>query len=462
MSRQPQNLDFTSLRACARRVFAAGLTAADPSRAVKRALTYGTDGLSVRLSPLTDSGPIRREPWPAVRLIAAGKAAIPMMAAACDVIPDGLLVTDPIAVTNYENAASLAGVRVLSAGHPLPDKNGLAAGKIIHDGARHAAAGELLLALISGGASALVPLPAAGITLEAKIAATEVLLACGAEITEINTVRKHLSQLKGGGLARLAAPADLHALVLSDVLSDDISSIASGPTAPDPSTYAEAMDVFCRHAAWSRLPTSIRLHLRNGRDGRIADTAKPGDPAFERVVNTLVGSNRLSLGSIRDDARARGFRVEILDHCLTGEARDAGQRFARAAAILFDAIQPGEQHALLAGGETTVTLSGDGLGGRNQELALAFAIAAEQLDLPANWVFLSGGTDGRDGPTDAAGGLVDPGTLRRIRRAGGEPARFLAENDAYHALEAAGDLFKTGATGTNVADLQILLLRPSA
>ncbi len=461
MSRSENHAETGSPRAHAREMFSAGVAAADPGKAVRRALIYGPRGLSIRLNPLAGTQSERNRPWPAVRLIAVGKAAMPMVAAACDVIPAERFTVQPIAVTNYENARSLAGVRGFSAGHPLPDANGIIAGKAVRDCVRDSVANELVLALISGGGSALLPLPAAGISLKEKTAATDVLLACGAKIHEINTVRKHLSQLKGGGLARLAAPADVHALVLSDVLGDDMSIIASGPTAPDPSTFAAAMDVFSRYDVWARVPTSIRSHLRNGRDGLLADTPKPGDPAFQCVVNTLVGSNRLSLNAIRGDAQAQGYRTQVLDDCLTGEARGAGLRFARAAAARFESNGAGERIALLAGGETTVTLTGAGLGGRNQEMALAFAVAAEQLNLPPNWVFLSAGTDGRDGPTDAAGGLVDPGTLRRIREAGGRPDRYLADNDAYHALQAAGDLLKTGATGTNVADLQILLLHES-
>jgi hydroxypyruvate reductase len=290
-----------------------------------------------------------------------------------------------------------------------------------------------------------------------KIAATNLLLASGADIGEMNTVRKHLSRLKGGGLARLAARADLHALILSDVLGDDLSTIASGPTVPDPTTFADAKAVLERRGVWQKLPATVRDHIERGVSEQLQETPKPGDPVFERTGSTLIGSNAVSLQAMRKAAEDAAFRVIIHDDCLRGEAREAAQGFVHAALAAAAAGGP-RPLALMAGGETTVTLRGSGRGGRNQEMALAFALAAEKEGLSGNWAFLSGGTDGRDGPTDAAGGVVDPGTLARIRDGGADPAALLADNDSYRALSAADDLLRTGATGTNVADLQVLLI----
>jgi hydroxypyruvate reductase len=315
--------------------------------------------------------------------------------------------------------------------------------------------GELVLVMISGGGSALLPFPAEGISLADKIATTDLLLACGASIDQINCVRKHLSRLKGGGLARLAAPADLHALILSDVMGDDPSAIASGPTVPDDTRFADAVAVLNDFGIWSKAPSSVRDYLEKGCRGEVAETPKSADPLFDKTGYTLVGSNRISVDATLRMARDLGYDALLYSDRLSGEASDAAERLVRHAARLH---QQGLNRptALLAGGETTVTLKGGGRGGCNQEMALAFALAAERESLPGDWVFLSGGTDGRDGPTDAAGGLVDPTTLSRIKSA----QALLDDNDSFRALSQSGDLLITGATGTNVADLQVVLLRP--
>ena len=442
-----------ALRSQARSFFLAGVEAADPGKAVARRLVRGDGGLEINRA----SGDVRGGQWGRVRVVAFGKAACTMARAAAAGVPERLFVAPGIAVTNYDNAAEVPGFEVIGAGHPLPDQNGVKGAQAIAAAVGEAGAGELVLVLISGGGSALVPYPAEGLTLADKVAATDLLLASGADIGEINTVRKHLSQLKGGGLARLAAPADLHALVLSDVLGDDLSTIASGPTVPDPTTFADARAVLTRYGAWDRVPAPVRAHIESGCAGAAPETPKPGDPVFARAEATLVGSNGVSLQAMRAAAEAAGRTALVHDDCLTGEAREAAEGFAVAAA---DRLRQGGAGpvALVAGGETTVTLTGRGRGGRNQEMALAFALAAEHHGLAGRWVFLSGGTDGRDGPTDAAGGLVDPGTLARIRDAGGDAQALLADNDSYRALGLAGDLLVTGATGTNVADLQVLLI----
>jgi hydroxypyruvate reductase len=443
----------TTLRQRARDIFQAGVGAADPESAVARTLVDRSGRLEVRRG----SGDVRAKAWTGVRVLAFGKAACAMARAAGQVIPKGLFHAPGIAVTNYENMAELSGFQVTGAGHPLPDENGVKGAAAIAAAAGEAGTGELVLVLISGGGSALLPYPAEGLTLADKVATTDLLLASGADIGEMNTVRKHLSRLKGGGLARLAAPADLHALILSDVLGDDLSTIASGPTAPDPTTFADAQAVLTRTGVWDRASAPVRDHVTRGVRGEVPETPKPGDPVFASAEATLVGSNAVSLEAMRAAAEAAGHAVLVHSERLEGEARDAGGGFAAAAA---EAIEPQDRRplVLVAGGETTVTIKGGGRGGRNQEMALAFALAAEKCGLSGHWAFLSGGTDGRDGPTDAAGGLVDPDTCARIRAAGGDIDALLGDNNSYEALRLAGDLLMTGATGTNVADLQVLVI----
>ncbi|MGZ5055239.1 MAG: glycerate kinase type-2 family protein [Methylobacter sp.] len=439
------------LRQDALSIFKAGIAAADPYQAVKHYLTPRLLGNHSK-----------------VHLIAFGKAACAMAQAAQEIIPAGMLAGRGIAVTNYENVISVNNVDVIGASHPLPDEAGLKAAQLIADRVRNTQQNELVLVLVSGGGSALIPYPAGQITLQEKIATTDLLLACGATINQINCVRKHLSLLKGGGLARMAMPADVHALILSDVLGDDLSSIASGPTVADETTYDDAIEILKDKGIWDRVPVSVRQHLEQGKLGHIAETPKPGDDIFKNTGHTLIGSNTISVNAMLEAARKLGYETELYSKHLSGEARIVGtalvaqciERRLPKVGALGEVARQDKPTALLAGGETTVTLKGNGRGGRNQEMALAFALAAEQNGLTGNWAFLSGGTDGRDGPTDAAGGIVDSNTVKRMTQAGINPIQLLDNNDSYTALKASDDLMNTGATGTNVADLQILLIQP--
>jgi glycerate 2-kinase len=444
MSLLADQADLALLRQDALSIFKAGIAAADPYQAVKRCLTPRLLGNHSK-----------------VHLIAFGKAACAMAQAAQEIIPAGMLAGRGIAVTNYENATSVDNVDVIGASHPLPDEAGLKAAQMIADRVQDAQQNELVLVLVSGGGSALIPYPASQITLQEKIAATDLLLACGATINQINCVRKHLSRLKGGGLARMAAPADLHALILSDVLGDDLSSIASGPTVADDTTYADAIEILEAKGIWDQVPASVRQHLEQGKQGRIAETPKPGDDIFKNTRHTLIGSNTISVNAMLVAARKLNYEAELYSEHLSGEARTVGATLvAQCVERRIKSPTQNKPIALLAGGETTVTLKGNGRGGRNQEMALAFALAAEQHGLTGNWAFLSGGTDGRDGPTDAAGGIVDNNSIKRMTQAGVNPIERLENNDSYTALKASEDLVNTGATGTNVADLQILLIQP--
>jgi hydroxypyruvate reductase len=437
--------DPALIRQDALSIFQAGIAAADPYQAVKRYLVPELFG-----------------DYSKVHLIAFGKAACAMAQAAQEIIPTEKLAGRGIAVTNYENVTRIDNVDVIGAAHPLPDANGLKAAQIIADRVQHAQDHELVLVLVSGGGSALIPYPAGQITLQEKIATTDLLLASGATINQINCVRKHLSQLKGGSLARMAAPAHLHALILSDVLGDDLSSIASGPTVADDTTYADATEVFKAKGVWEQVPANVRQHLEQGELGYIAETPKSGDDVFKNTGHILVGSNTISVNAMLGAAKNLGYETELYSDHLCGEARTVGATLvAQCVERRLKSSPKNKPIALLAGGETTVTLKGNGRGGRNQEMALAFAIAAEQQGLTGSWAFLSGGTDGLDGPTDAAGGIVDQNTIKRMTQAGVNPTELLENNDSYTALKSSNDLVITGATGTNVADLQILLILPA-
>ena len=446
---------LAQMRGHARTMFADAVAAADPRAAVVRILNTESNSFQSRNASNPDSSQLQELLQRKVRVVAFGKAAITMTEGALECVPEDLLIEAPVAVTSYENVIQHGKIQILGAGHPIPNADGLKAARKIAKTVRAAKADELILALISGGASALLPMPPPSITLEDKRNATQLLLTSGADIHEINTVRKHLSELKGGGLARLAYPAALQVLILSDVLDNDPGTIASGPTAGDLTTFSDAKGVFLRRGIWEQIPNSIQAHLDRGCDGLIDETTLPEDEIFRDVSNTIVGSNLISLDSICQSAKSAGYDVQIVSKALTGEARSVAEKF------LMRASAPIERPtAFVAGGETTVTVRGSGLGGRNQEMALTFAIDADSRFNNLSWVFLSGGTDGIDGPTDAAGGLVDPGTIARIHNAGYDPRLLLDNNDAYHALDHAGDLLVTGATGTNVADLQILLIHP--
>lgn len=413
-----------TLRDRARDLFVIGCEAADPARALAAALDR---------APL----PVPR-PGGTRHVIALGKAAVPMAV----LMRERLTGTafDMIVVTNYENARDVPGATVFAAGHPVPDENGARAAVAVERMLASATADDRVIALISGGGSALLPAPAAGLTLADKAEVNRLLLANGFEIAEINLVRQHLSRLKGGGLLRVAAPAPVSAYILSDVIGDDLRVIASGPTVAPVAGREAARALLRDRGLWSALPEAARQAL--SRDGDAGGEAP--EPS-----NILIGSNRQSLDAI---AAAAGPQAIIVNDHLTGDVEEAAGAIVSAAV----AAPKGAPACLIFGGETTVTLRGNGRGGRNQELALRVALAMP--DLARDWAFLSGGTDGRDGPTDAAGGLVDAGTAGRIRAAGGSPEALLADNDSHAALALAGDLLVTGATGTNVADLQILML----
>ncbi len=391
-------------RDLARRIFAAGVIAADPVAAVTRHLDQVAD--------------------PAL-IIAVGKAARGMAQAALARFAG----VPAIVVTNYENAQPLDGATVHAAGHPVPDDSGASAAKAVIAALRNAKGP--VLALISGGGSALLPAPAGALTLADKIAVNTLLLGSGLDIRDMNLIRQQLSDLKGGGMLRHAAPHPVTALILSDVVGDDLSAIASGPTAPPIGTAAQAVALLQNAALWDRVPPAVRDHLGKARPV----------PDLPAAHNILIGSNAQSVAAM---AQAAGTAFVIPDP-VTGDVADAAR-------LICDQARPG---ITLWGGETTVVLQGTGRGGRNQELALRIALEAARRGW-RDWTCLQGGSDGRDGPTDAAGGIVDQDTLAKI----GDLAALLANNDSYAALAQADGLLMTGATGTNVADLGVLIRGP--
>jgi hydroxypyruvate reductase len=387
-------------------------------------------------------------------VLAAGKAAPAMAAAAEGVL--GPRIADGLAVSNAPGPR-LRRTRLHLTGHPLPDARGVEAAHAVEAMVRGLTPEDVLVVLLSGGASALLPAPVPGVSLEEKAAVTSLLLRAGADITELNTVRKHLSRLKGGGLARAAAPARVVTLVLSDVVGDDLSTIASGPTVPDPTTYAEARRVLDDRGIASAVPASVRRHLDAGVRGERPETPKPRDPVFRRVRTRVIGSNRLSVQAAAREARRRGLRPLLLSTRLEGEAREVARVLV---AVLRECVESGAPASppvcLLAGGETTVTVRGDGRGGRNQEMAVA--AAAGLASFPVDAVVAALATDGIDGASEAAGGVADRTSVARARALGlAAPAAFLAANDSNGFLAPLGDLIVTGPTGTNVVDLAVLL-----
>jgi hydroxypyruvate reductase len=421
-----------------RAILSASLAAADPEEAVLRAVRLEGDAI------LAGGERFKAD---RVFVLAAGKAAGAMARAAEQLF--GRRIKGGLIVTKHGNEASSERLETLFAAHPEPDEKGVEAARRAEELARSLGEGDLLLALISGGASALLADPAPPTELADLKDLTGALLRSGANISEINTVRKHVSVLKGGGLASLAAPAPTLALLLSDVVGDDPSAIASGLTAPDPTTLEETRRVLERYGI--EPPESIAQHLRDA-----AETPKPGDALFERVANVLCGSGRHAAEAASEKARELGYEPMLLSTTVTGDARGIASVYA---AVIREVLESGNPLpapcAVVSGGEATVTVRGSGMGGPNQEFALALAV---ELDGVGGWAALAADTDGNDGPTDAAGGLATGATADAIRDGGIDPEDALADNDAHAALEAGGALLVTGPTGTNVNELRVALV----
>ena len=388
-----------------------------------------------------------------VRVLAAGKAAVPMAQAASRMLGDrvrrGLIVgVVPVGAPS----SSALPYPMIVGGHPTPTAESERGGREALALAASLQEGETLVVLLSGGASALMAVPAQGVTLEDKQATTRQLLRAGADIHALNTVRKHLSAIKGGGLAA-RAPGPSVTLAISDVVGDDLSVIGSGPTVSDASTFGDALDILRRFGGEAAYPAPIVERLRNGAAGRVPETPKPGDPRLERARTSVIGGRRDAMDGAAAKATSLGYHVVRIDDAVVGEARVAGPSHLRA--CLARATGIGRPACIVSSGETTVRVTGDGKGGRNQEFVLACVDALATASVTA--LVASVGTDGIDGPTDAAGATVDNTTAERARAARLAPSTFLDRNDAYGFFAGLGDLIITGPTGTNVGDLQLVL-----
>ncbi len=429
-------------------IFRAGLEAVDPMEAVAGAVRRDGDELVVA------GRSYRLEDYERIFVIGAGKAGAPMARAMEEILGDRL--TSGKITVKYGHTVPLDKVETKEAGHPIPDEQGIEGAEGITSVANQAGEKDLVFCVISGGGSALLVSPAEGISLPEKQAVTSELLACGASIEEINTVRKHLSGVKGGQLARACWPATVVTLILSDVVGDPLDVIASGPTVPDSSSFGECLEIVNRHELAATLPPPVMKRIEAGAKGALPETPKEGEKVFERVQNEIVGNSLSAVLAASRKAESLGYTPLILSTRIEGETREVAHVHA---AIFREVLATGfplkPPACILSGGETTVTLKGKGKGGRNQEFSLAVALHIQGED---RIFFLSGGTDGTDGPTDAAGAFADGTTVERARALNMDAGRTLDENDSYHLFDALGDLLITGPTNTNVMDLRICLI----
>jgi hydroxypyruvate reductase len=441
-----------SLRAAAFQIFRSALQAGDVSTLIPKFLKRENSRLTIGHLAV-DRSTIKR-----LLVIGAGKASGAMAHSVEEILGDA--VSDGLVVVKDGYRSHSQIIRHVEAGHPIPDARGQKAAQEIITLAESATADDLILCLLSGGGSALLPAPITGISLADKQSVTQLLLTAGATINELNTIRKHLSRLKGGQLARLASPARVVTLILSDVIGDRLDVIASGPTAPDDSTYADAWSVLDRFGLLEEVPRSVLSHLERGRRGEIPDTSKRNDPLFDRVTNLLIGNNRLITDAALSAAQSLGFTARLVTAELQGDAREAAKNFTfMANEIRQSGASVKTPACLIAGGETTVTVKGSGKGGRCQEFCLASALAIEGL---SDSVVFAAGTDGTDGPTDAAGAIADGTTVARGRSKGLSAEKFLENHDSYNFFSQLGDLVKTGPTNTNLLDLYLLLVAKTA
>jgi glycerate-2-kinase len=437
-------------------IYLSAVRAADPYHAVMNHISLAGNVLSAGGEDY-DVERFRR-----IVVIGAGKGTAPMAQAVEENLNDR--INEGIVIVKYGHTRPLRKIVQREAAHPLPDEAGLRATAEIRELLKKAREETLVICLLSGGASSLLVAPADGITLDDKRVITDLLLSAGAKIQELNSVRKHISAVKGGRLAETAYPATIITMVLSDVIGDRLDVIASGPTVPDSTSFRDALHVIHKYSLEKKIPSGVFSLLHLGVAGVIPDTPKSGAVFFQKVRNIIVGSIRQSLEAARVRAAELGFEPQLLTSELQGEAREAARFLAQTALSARDSMKAGERRCLLSGGETTVTVRGTGKGGRNQELALAFALEIAGRD---GLSLLSAGTDGTDGPTDAAGAVVDGTTAPKARELGMIPMEYLANNDSYTFFQKFDELtggkahLTTGPTGTNVMDMQIILVEGS-
>ena len=440
-----------TLRADAGKIWSAALRAVNPELAVRSCVRRRGSRLTV------GSRRIELDEVEDVWIVGAGKAAAPMAQALERVL--GKRVSGGMLVTKYGHGLPLKRISLLEAGHPLPDANGLAAGeqliRFVHENVKPA---DLVFCLLSGGGSALLVAPAAGISLEDKLECTRRLLRAGASIHEMNSIRKHLSAIKGGGLARLLCRGTVISLILSDVVGDSLDTIASGPLVPDKTTFADCLEILHKFGITDLVRPAVKNRLEEGAAGKVPETPKQGDPVFRQKENWIVGSNAKACTSAAAAARRLGYRTLVLTSQLEGDTGEAaGFHMSVAEEVVFQNRPLRRPACLISGGETTVRVKGGGKGGRNQEFVLS--CAARLARIPAPIVVASIGTDGTDGPTDAAGAVADNTTLARSIKFG---ARFLQDslndNNSYEFFKRLGDLIITGPTRTNVMDIRLILI----
>ena len=441
-------MSLEKLRADAAAIFEAGLKAVDPVNAVKKKLKLdnGTLSLEDRTYDLKD--------YKNIYVIGMGKAAASMASAIEDILSDQ--ITAGIVNVKYGHSVPLKIIKVNEAGHPVPDEKGLKGTREIVDLLENSAGDDLIICLISGGGSALLPLPAAGITLEEKQELTTALLHCGATIHEMNALRKQISGVKGGRLARLAYPSTVISLILSDVIGDNLDVIASGPTVADTHSFHDCREIINKYGLNEDAHSSVIQYIEKGCLGGHEETPKPDDTVFERTQNVIIGSNISAAKASYEKALDLGYNSMILSTYIHGETEEVAKVHTAIAEEILSSGNPVEKPAcIISGGETTVTIEGKGKGGRNQEFALAAAIHMEGLK---DVVILSAGTDGTDGPTDAAGASADGTTVKRAQDLGLDPYVYLCDNDSYNFFKPLGDLLITGPTHTNVMDIRVLLV----
>jgi glycerate 2-kinase len=436
------------MRDDAAEIFQAGLAAVAPGAAVKKFCTRQGDCFRV------DGKEYDLNDFDRVVVLGAGKAGAAMAKAVEDLLLDR--IDEGLIVVKYGHLEPLEKIRIIEAGHPLPDANGYSGAKAMLELAKTADEHTLIICLISGGGSALMPYPVSGVSLADKQKTTELLLGCGADIHEINTIRKHLSELKGGGLAKASFPATMVCLILSDVVGDDLDSIASGPCVADSRTFSDCNRILGQYGLEDKIPLAVIDHLDQGARGLVEETPKDGSVIFDNIFNVVIGCNYEALQVSKKRAEELGYNTLLLSSLIEGETKDAAAfHMALAKEIVLHNDPVTRPACLISGGETTVTIEGQGKGGRNQEFVLAAAMKMQNMQ---NTVVLSAGTDGTDGPTDAAGAITDSTVLDRAEGSGLVPLQYLKNNDSYHFFDALGDLYKTGPTNTNVMDVRIILV----
>ncbi len=442
-------------------VFRAGLKRVDPLMMMKNQLMLKGNELTIDTGTerhSIDLGKVER-----ILVTGMGKASARMALGLQEVLGDR--IESGIIAVKYGHVETLKKIKLMEAGHPVPDQGSINAANEIISLVKGAGENDLVINLVSGGGSAVMSSPYSGeggmaISLEEKQAVSKLLLACGADIHEINCIRKHLSGVKGGRFAEMIYPARCVSLILSDVVGDNLDAIASGATVPDSTSFTDAINIIERYSLTDKMPDNVMKIIRAGVEGRIPDTPKPGSNIFSRVLNILIGTNHHALLASAEEARRLGCKTEVLTSVLTGEAREIAHFFA---AIGRDACTWRDSCDLpvciIAGGETTVTLKGDGMGGRCQEMALSFIDNIRKTPHISDRIFfLAAGTDGNDGPTDAAGAFASMEFFRKGKELGLEPEKVMAASDSYHYHEKTGGLLKTGPTGTNVCDIHIVLV----